>query len=365
MKKSIALLLLICLIFGLCACKKAPDYGYKPTEPSTVPTEPSTLPTEPEPDPEPVILYRHPLDGTPLDAPWEGRPTAVVVNNIEAALPHYGTSDAKFLYEVETESGITRMLAIFDDISSISQIGPIRSVRTFFNNIAVSYDAPVVHCGGSVRGRNAYYDAYNGPLSTWNHLDAYYYENSYFFRDTDRYNYQGYNWEHCLFSNGELLAQGLVARGINEPTDRSTDFGLTFAEEVTLSGENATTVTSRFDGGKTTTFTYDAQKKLYNTAQYGSDYIDTNNGEIVTFRNLIMLYTEQTYGYDGEYTRSYYELIGEGQGLLAIDGTCVPILWSRESLESNFVYTLEDGTPITLGTGHTYVAISSAEADYS
>ena len=354
MKRILLLVLLVALL--LCAC------GKKTAETPTTEPQASENPTEATQSQEEVVIYRNPLNGEVLDAPWSGRPTAVVINNIREALPHYGTSDADFIFELETESDITRMLAVYDNVSEVDQIGPIRSDRTFFNNIACSFDAPVVHCGGSVRGRQGGYEDSSATVPNWAHLDATYYEGSYFFRDNDRYKNQGYNWEHCLFSNGELIQAGLEKLEINEPTDRSTDFGLQFDENPSLSGAAATEISVVFNGGKTTSFTYDAENKVYNTMQYGYDYIDANSGEIVTFRNILVIYTSQWKRSDGEYPRSYYELFGEGEGLLAIDGKIVAIKWSRESLESNFVFTLVDGTPITLGVGSTYVAVTPNEA---
>lgn len=360
--KRIALLLLV-LVLVLAACgEKKPAKTEKPP----VDKDPITTDTEnnDKPDPTPETVCRNPLNGEEVEKAWEGRPTAVVINNIEAALPHYGTSDADFLFEAETESGITRMLAVYDDISKAGQIGPIRSDRTFFNSIAKSFDAAIVHCGGSVRGRNGYHDISGSKITDWAHLDATTYEGKYFFRDYDRYNNQGYNWEHCLFSNGEDLQKGLVARQIDAPTDKSTDFGLQFAEDAALSGAAAGKVVVKFRNGKTTTFDYDADAKLYRASQYGDKYIDVNNDEQVSFRNVITLITDQSFKHDGEYSRSYYTLIGEGEGLLAIDGKIANINWSRKSLDDPFVYTLSDGSAVTLGTGHTYVAVTSNGATY-
>lgn len=353
MKKFFALVLCLCMALSLFGCGGTPEETTPSTEVTTeATTEATTQATEPP------VVYRHPLNGEPLEEEWVGRPTAVVINNIEAALPHYGVSNADIFYEVETESGITRCLAIFDDIGTVDTVGPIRSSRTFFNNIALSYDAPIVHCGGSVRGRNAGYEDSGNKIDNWAHLDATYYEGSYFFRDENRYYNQGYNWEHTLFAKGERLSLGLQKREIDQPTDRSSDFGLQFDDQVTLSGETAKDVKVTFRGGKTTSFAYDEATGLYKTSQYGSEYIDAATGETMTFRNVMVLYTDQWFRHDGEYPRSYYTLDGTGDGYLAIGGQIVPIQWSRDGLRSNFSYTLADGTPITLAAGTTYIAVA-------
>ena len=134
----------------LCACGKqvpaetTPTTTAPTTTPTTEPTtEPTTAPTEPP------VLYRHPLTGAPLDEPWSGQAVAVMINNLKKAMPQKGISQADILYEVEVEGDITRCLAIFTDLSKVADIGPVRSARTAFNSLAVSYGAPLIHCGGS------------------------------------------------------------------------------------------------------------------------------------------------------------------------------------------------------------------------
>lgn len=352
MKRLLALLLILCLV--LCGCG-----GNEPTEPTTEPTteattepttEPTTVPTEPP------VLYRHPLTGAPLDAPMTTRPVAVVINNLKGALPHHGVSEADWFYEIETEGGITRCLAVFTELAENPKIGPIRSARTFFNNIAVSYDAPIVHCGGSVRGRNAGYGDVDDKIDGWEHLDQTY-NGKYFFRDEDRYYYQGYNWEHTLFATGEGLLQGMTDK--DYLTDTQRDYGLQFDDELKLDGFIANDVVITFRGDKTSSFQYDTATGLYKMSQYGDIYVDANTDQQMTFKNVMVLYTDQWNRHDGEYSRSYYTLDGEGDGYLAVNGEIVKIKWSREGLRYPFKYTLEDGTPITLGVGTTYVAVAS------
>ena len=357
MKRLFSLLLVVCVLLTLAACKKEPAADTTP-ETTTEATDITEVTDAPEttavPETTAAVVYRNPLNGEVLDEPWTGRATAVMINNIRAALPHHGVSEARILYEIETEGGITRCLAIFDDLSDVGTIGPVRSARSYFNNVAVSYDAPLIHCGGSGAALNAQYDDSGARISDWNHIDQIY-NGSYFYRDTDRYNYQGYAYEHTLFTTGELLNKALEAKGYNVTGE--TDFGLQFDENVELNGESAAEVVATFRGGKTMTMTYNADTGLYEASQYGREYIDANTDQIMTFRNVLVLYAEQWFIYDGTYNRSYYDLIGSGDGHLAIGGEIVPIKWVRENLEDPFTYTLEDGTPVTLGVGHSYIAI--------
>lgn len=353
MKRIIALLLALCLL--LCGCGKKKD-----TDPST---EPSDSVTESgssiqesvggNTDVElPAAGYRNPLTGEKLETPWSGQISAVMINNLKKAMPQHGISQADIFYEIEVEGDITRCLAVFSDLTGVASIGPVRSVRTAFSSVAVSYDAPLIHCGGST-GTNlalgGHYGDSSDKIANWEHIDA---DSKHFFRDQDRLN-NGVAWEHTLFTTGEKLQQALKAYGYDTPTDKS--YGLNFSEDVALDGEKAEEVTVKFKSGKSTVLKYDAATKRYTLFMHGTEHIDGNTGKAVTFKNVIAIYTKQWYHADG--THKYYETIGKGEGYAAINGKIVPILWSRQSLRSPYIYTLKDGTPLNLEVGNTYVAL--------
>ena len=135
-----------------------------------------------------------------------------------------------------------------------------------------------------------------------------------------------------------------------------------FSDAPALEGDNASTVTVTFPANKTTTMTYNAETGLYEASQYKKDHIDENTGEVMSYRNLLVIQTKHWKKHDGYYSRSYYDLIGEGNGYFACDGKIVPIKWSRSDVTKPFSYTLEDGTPITYGVGTTYVGIISTKS---
>ena len=89
--------------------------------------------------------------------------------------------------------------------------------------------------------------------------------------------------------------------------------------------------------------------------------MDAAAGKCVAYRNVLVLHTSKWGKADSNYVRSFYDLLGEGTGYFACDGQIVPIRWYRDDYRSSFTYTLEDGTPLTLGVGHTYVGISAAK----
>ena len=361
MKRFLCLTLTLCLL--LCGCGgTAEETTAGTTAATTVPettAEPTTEPTVPETTEAPII-YRHPLNGTLLEEPWTGRATAVVINNIRAALPQYGISHADMLYELETESGITRMLAIFSDLTDVGSIGPVRSARSFFNNIALSHDAVLIHCGGSQFALRGNYSDNGDVIENWQHINEQ--ENgSYFFRDYGRYN-SGYAWEHTLFTDSENLLQALADKEYNTTYEPDGyDHGLVFEEEPEITGESATSVTVSFRNSKKTEFEFDIAEGVYKAYQYDGAFMDAGAEVQMAFRNVIVIQTPQFFRSDAYYSRSFYTLDGSGEGYLICDGQIVPILWHRDTLRGAFTYTYTDGTPVTLGVGKTYVGVIDSD----
>ena len=359
MKRFLPLLLALCLILAGCGNPESEITDAATTEPTTEPvteaptteppaTEPVTTPPVTEPEGVPS-----PLTGELMPEASENRPFAVTINNIVDAMPQWGVSKADILYEVLAEGGVTRSLAIFHDVEAVGPLGSIRSARPCMLDLAMAYDAIYVHAGGSQ-------DAYSDLRSSgWDHIDGVQGANaySYFYRDQDRLS-MGYSLEHTLFITGEDVVTYARERGCDMTRTGGVNYGLCFAQDATpAGGTTARTVTVDFaNSSKTTKFTYDAATGLYAAEQYGRDYIDAGTGLQLTFRNLIVITADTSYDSDGY--RLYYDLTDSGEGWFACGGKMVPILWSRTEKEEPFVYTLTDGTPLTLGVGTTYIAVT-------
>ena len=353
MKRLFVLLLALSLL--LCACKKQSEYETEPeTQPSTAAPETEPAETEPE-ETEPVYLYHHPLTGEPLETPLTARPVGVVINNIAEAQPLHGVGQADIIFETTAEGGgsITRLIGIFTELGEVEKVGSIRSARTYFDSIARSFSAPLVHCGGSDYALNEL--AINGQP----HIDARFYEGTYFYRDAER-KAMGYAQEHTLFAKGASLMNLLDEKGIATTVEPDTQYGLTFEKDVKPEGETANHISFRFSaGGKYTIMDYDQAAGCYHGTQKfvnGKErsFADANTAEYVDFENVIIIYTRITS--DGY--RVFAKLDGEGDGYFAANGSITPIRWHRaDDGNANFTYTYPDGTPVTLSIGKTYVGI--------
>ena len=102
-------------------------------------------------EPEKITYYTNNLTGeknmTDKDKA-DNRPVAVMVNNISIAQKvQTGLTEADIVYETEVEGGITRLMAVFKDISKVEKIGTIRSARYPYIDLAMGHGAIYVHHG--------------------------------------------------------------------------------------------------------------------------------------------------------------------------------------------------------------------------
>ena len=226
MKKILSAALAAAMLLSLAACgSEPPEQSGLPDPVSDVTPAPTPTPT-PEPTPTP-LPYINPLSGEPMEEDIsENRPFAIMINNIQQALPQCGVSNAEIIYEIPAEGGVTRMMAIFTDISDVEKIGSLRSIRPYYADVGISYDAIVVHAGGSEESyteMSGYdVDHLDGVLRT--------YVEGAFYRDPDR---MYYGLEHSLFCIGEKLIEAAEGEGFSLTHEGGAyDYGLSFSEDA-------------------------------------------------------------------------------------------------------------------------------------
>ena len=135
------------------------------------------------------------------------RPVAVMIDNSKFAQPQYGTADADIIYEMVTEGGITRLMAVFDKLDDIQRLGPVRSARDQFVQFMLPLNAVYVHIGTSIYA-NEMLNFYH-----YQNIDGLYLGVSSF--DYDETRAKTYAHEHCWFTNADLIRNGINSTGIN------------------------------------------------------------------------------------------------------------------------------------------------------
>lgn len=76
------------------------------------------------------------------------RPIAVMIENHPDSRPQSGLDKADLVYETLAEGGITRFVGVFQT-NQKSKVGPVRSARDYFAEIADELGAGFAHVGGS------------------------------------------------------------------------------------------------------------------------------------------------------------------------------------------------------------------------
>jgi hypothetical protein len=141
--------LLLIVAGTIVAAAGAGVLGWSLAKPKPAPAVVSPKATS-TPSPSPTAVTKlSPLTGEPVDPALADRPiSAVVIENHTDARPQSGLQDAGVLYEANAEGGITRFEAFFLD-KRPAQIGPVRSLRTYFVDWGLEFNSPVAHAGGN------------------------------------------------------------------------------------------------------------------------------------------------------------------------------------------------------------------------
>lgn len=348
-----ALLLIFAMVFSFAACSKVPDSGtFDNSNIAGDKGEASSSVEKPELDKaeETAKGSINPLTGEVTEEDIsQKRPIAVMINNHSVAQPQLGVGDADIIYEALVEGGITRMMAVFQDLPSSEILGSIRSSRHYYLDFAAAYDAIYVHAGGSPYA----YDAI--ASRNVDNIDGVKGRGDLFYRDEYRRSAMGF--EHSLCITGESILNYLNNEsGYRLSHNDDYKCNMTFTENAApANGASAESVTVHFGLGKDTSFTYDPEKQIYTAAQFGDTYVDGNTGKAVELKNIVVIQTDVR-SVD-EKDRKDMTLTGTGSGWFISGGKCAEITWSRDNQDAQFVYTFADGTPVSFGIGATYVCV--------
>ncbi|MDR2357649.1 MAG: DUF3048 domain-containing protein [Oscillospiraceae bacterium] len=328
----------------------APSASPTPIPTPTVVLTPSASPT---PTPTPYDGPRNPLTGMPIDSDMSARrPIAVILNNRRIAQPQHGISKADIIYEAPVEGGITRMLAVYQDIADAGVVGSVRSARDCFVELAQGHDAVLIHAGGSPQ---AYTAIINRGVTSIDGVNGG--RTQIFYRDRERRAKMGY--EHSLMTSSGLIAEYFPTYKLRLEYRDGYEYGAVFADDGTpAGGAPVSGFTVAFSAAKTTSFSRDASSGQYLVSQYKSAYADGNDGVQLSVTNVIVIETSVSLIPGDSEGRMDVRLTGSGSGYFACGGKLVEINWQKDDVQSPFSLTQKDGTPLTLGRGQSYFCIA-------
>lgn len=292
-------------------------------------TASDTIPLTGVGDPPPVT--RSYLTGTEVNDAKQEKFLAVMIDLAPAARPLFrGVEQAKWWFEMPAEGGVPRIMAIFSSEELPPEIGPVRSARDYFVEIAEGIAGGYVHAGGSPDALDLLYTT---AMTNYDERTV------GFQRDPEL------SRPHNLF----LVPSEIIDSTKTSVFDASV-FPYSPLAPFHLAGETAT----RIDIDISTrthavAWNYDPERNCYKRQQ------ERETMELCV-ENVVVLGTDIGLIAGDEKGRLEARTIGNGTGLLFRDGIVFPVSWERET---NGVFRLLDAeqNPVPLHPGRSFFEI--------
>jgi hypothetical protein len=356
-----ALVLLISAVLLLSACTRAtPTPTPEPTPaatstpepaPAATPTPTPATPT-PVPTPTPTPVPTSYTSGLPSTGAYH--PINVQIENDPKARPQTGMSQADIVYEcfMETRS-VTRFQCVFND-NIPDKVGPVRSVRLYFIDIAQEYKGMLVFWGGptstkaNVNPKLASAKKSGNILEEISDLDGKYTQGS-------KYDIFSRDKKRAAPHNGYANPQNVLPL-FTEPVEPVSHFRFN-ADADYSPYEDVTSLEIKYTGSSkncNALYTYDPDAKNYKRFEGGEPFIDAGNNQQIAVRNVIVQYAK-TVDLGTSHHHINILLIGSGNADVYVAGKHIKATWERPTESDVTKFYDENGNEIQLLPGNTWV----------
>jgi len=266
------------------------------------------------------------------------------LDNFIEAWPLAGINSASIIYEAPVEADITRFLMIFNQENLPDKIGPIRSARPYFADLAEEYSGLFVHAGGSPdflqRVKNKEYQIYN--------LDEISGNGKYFWRDNQK------DKPHNIYISKESIIQTIENKKlINE---LKPNFVPWTYNQMDLNDIQTNNLIVKIDYREPVIWQFDKEKKVYLRYQNGKEFVDEEGRQVQT-PNLIIQKTNIKI-LDAVGRREIITL-GQGQALIFQKGNLIQGTWQKLEKNKRTIYYSSQGKEIEFLPGPIWIEIVS------
>jgi len=330
MKKTISyiLILMILVVFGTTACgdkKPAAELLSTDTDVSTA-TDSEIISTES--DIEDLEI--------PKDDPELPGAILFMIDNHSKARPQSGLDKADVVFEVEAEGGITRYMALFYN-NACEKVGPIRSCRYYFAELALGLKGIYTHMGASTDGYQKISDL---SLQDVDGMKA---NATQFWRSTDR------KMPHNCYTSTETVTELANKKGYTFSAPALPAYGVKFSGETIESGEVYIAYNTSYNMGfKYNGECYDRYVK--------KELSKTNEGVQITADTIFIMETNVATRNTDPVT-SQVDVIGSGKCMRIVDNIVTYGTWEKKSAKDPLVFKDQQGNEMTRKFGHTWVEI--------
>jgi hypothetical protein len=287
------------------------------------------------------------LTGFPLVGDLVNRPvTAIVIENHPHSRPQSGLNEAGVVYEALAEGGITRFLAMFQEVRP-GLLGPVRSLRTYFVSWALEYDAAIAHVGGNADALDMVVPLKLKDMSQFSYP-------AYFYRTRDRYA------PHNMYTTSDLMDQLMLKLNNFRPPDRP---GNPRKPDDLAAPVTAGTIDINYSyAGFAVQYRYDRACNCYHRFMAGAPHIDRNTGQQIKVKNVVVEYMPTRFGTTriGEQTVLMGDSgmpVGTNKAVVFRDGGVVEGSWHKPSNTDRTSLLDANGKHIPLNLGNTWFSI--------
>jgi len=300
----------------------------------------SDKPIEPVQEEPKEILYPTPFTGELISNEIAMRPVIATINNHPAARPQSGIASADVVYEMLAEGDVTRFLALFQSEIPDS-IGPIRSARSYFIELADGLDAFYIAHGFSPEAKQM---LENGIVDNINGM---YYDGSFFKRSKDRV--APHN-SYFMSDNLEAAAEKVNASLLYQKKVSYTYYD---DEESVKVGAQADRIHVRYSNNENfnSTYSYDPVSNTYSRSSGGTVTTDLLTGEPIKLSNVLVL--EMDHQVIDNKGRREIDIYSGGRAYIFQQGMMRELRW--ENIDGVLTAVEIDGSEAKLMPGKTWI----------
>lgn len=272
-----------------------------------------------------------------------------MVENQFEARPQSGLNLADRIFEMNGDAGITRYLAVFYQHKA-EKIGPVRSARMYYYQVARAFRAPYAHAGANADVLSAITIA--RKHEGFPDLDDIYSGGDCFWRSKDR------KAPHNLYTSTDDLVR--CAKERNQPM---TPLAPLPAGDI-AGGTPSTWVHLSFSGDSPS-IAWRWQDGRWQRDQEGKPHV-MQDGTALAADNLVVMWAPhkwfKPYNDDWEWK---IDIVGSGKARFFRNGKTYTGTWSKASPDDQFVFKQDDGSLFPFAPGTAFFEVLKESDPFS
>ncbi|WP_235753932.1 DUF3048 domain-containing protein [Psychrobacillus sp. INOP01] len=292
------------------------------------------------PEEETTLPYMAPFTGIGVEKELTQRPVLVTINNHPLARPQSGISKADVIYEMLAEGNVTRFLAVYQ--SEIPEkLGPVRSARDYFVDIAKGLDAFYIAHGYSPDAQKM---LNSGVVDNINGMQ---YDGILFERSSER------KAPHNSYISKDNVLAGAEKVGASMEISKIPKFSFFESFEGVKLGNPVSSFSIHYGSGSSfeNKYTYFSDEGIYKRETAGVLTIDKETDEAIKIANVICM--EMPHKVIDSSGRLQLSLNDGGRAYIFQAGIMKEIEW--ENIDG-ILMPMENGVPAKLVPGQTWIS---------